>query len=191
MILTKEEYKAYIIQDAKANNRKKLRAALIGDYIWKFQLSMRKLDYYNHKRKTNPVYQLAYYYYRFIYSKQSVKLGFSLPYDVFGPGLSIAHRGTIIVNGKCKIGENCRIHACVNIGVSGDSAAPQIGNNVYISPGVKIVGDISIADGVCLGAGAVVVKSITEPDTTWGGVPAKKISDNSSRKLLSEMLFEN
>ncbi len=191
MIRTKEEYKYYIMQDAKAQRRKKLRVSFVGDYIWKFQLYMRKLDYYDYKRKNSFLYKLLFLCYKFLYVRQGLKLGFSLPFNVFGPGLSIAHWGTIVVNGGCKIGKNCRIHACVNIGVSGSSAAPRIGDNVYIGPGVKIVGDIEIADGVCLGAGAVVVKSITEPNTTWGGVPAKKLSDNSSRGFLSSELFED
>ncbi|WP_170275564.1 hypothetical protein [Lactococcus lactis] len=37
-----------------------------------------------------------------------------------------------------------------------------------------------IADHVTIGAGAVVVKSIEESYTTWGGVPATKISNNFS-----------
>ena len=191
MICSKKEYKEFISQDAKAHNRTKLSASLLGDFIWKFQILMRKLDYYDCKRKSNFIYTPIYLYYRYRYSNLGVKLGFSIPFNVFGKGLSIAHRGTIIISDKCKIGDNCRIHTCVNIGVSGNSAAPQIGNNVYIGPGVKIVGDVTIADGVCLGAGAVVVKSITEENTTWGGVPAKKISNNSSHSMLSSRLFQN
>ncbi len=191
MISSKKALRDYISQDAKANRRTTVSSKLFGDEIWKFQKTMRKCDYYATKKRSNILYALPLAFYKFKYHKLSVKLGFSMPYNVFGKGLSIAHYGTIIVNGKSVIGENCRIHACVNIGVSGKSDAPKIGNNVFIGPGVKIVGDVTIADGVCLGAGAVVVKSITVPNTTWAGVPAKQISNNSSRELLSELLFEN
>lgn len=190
MIRTRRELKEYMLEDAKALNRSKTRPRLFGDDIWKFQLLMRKCSYYKTRSETNPLYILVSSFYQYIYYKRSVKLGYSIPFHVFEKGLSIAHRGTIVVSSKSTIGKNCRIHACVNIGVSGKSGAPKIGDNVYIGPGVKIVGDISIADGVCLGAGAVVVKSITEPNTTWAGVPAKKISDNSSRKMLCDKLFE-
>ena len=190
MIHSKQELKEYILQDAKANGRTDTSSRIIGDETWKFQKLMRKCNYYSARKKHNPLYIIPFAVCRMKFYKLSLKLGFSIPYNLFGKGLSIAHRGTIIVNEKTVIGENCRIHACVNIGVSGKSDAPKIGNNVYIGPGVKIVGDISIADGVCIGAGAVVVKSITEPNTTWGGVPAKKISDNSSRDLLSDLLFQ-
>lgn len=191
MISSRKELKEHIAQDAKANRRTSTVSHLFGDEIWKFQKAMRKCDYYSTKKRFNFLFIIPYVFYKIRYHSLSVKLGFSMPYNIFGKGLSIAHYGTIVISRKSIIGENCRIHACVNIGVSGKSGAPKIGNNVFIGPGVKIVGDVSIADGVCLGAGAVVVKSITEPNTTWAGVPARQISNNSSRKLLSEYLFEN
>ena len=59
---------------------------------------------------------------------------------------------------------------------SGGGKSPQIGNNVYIGSGAKIIGDIKIASNTVIGAGAVVVKSIEEENTTWAGVPAKMIN---------------
>lgn len=104
-------------------------------------------------------------------------LGFTIPTNVFGPGLNIAHRGTIVVNGFTKVGANCRIHACVNIGTKAGyrDVAPTIGDNVYIGPGVKIFGDVKIANGVAIGANAVVNKSFEEEHVTIAGVPAKKL----------------
>ena len=51
------------------------------------------------------------------------------------------------------------------------------------------MGDITIADDVAIGANAVVIRSITEPGTTWAGVPARKISNHSSRSNLHPDLF--
>lgn len=125
------------------------------------------------------------------YKRLSLKLGFSIPLGVFAEGLSIAHYGTIVVNSAAKVGKNCRIQEGVNIGATnGSTKAPIIGNNVFIGTGAKIIGNITIADDVAIGANAVVVKSITEPGTTWGGVPAKKISSNNSHSNLSPYLFE-
>lgn len=109
----------------------------------------------------------------------SLLLGFSIPPNVFGKGLSIAHRGTIVVNSHTRIGDNCRIHTCVNIGTMPgvSAAAPIIGNNVYIGPGVKIYGKISIASGIMIGANAVVNKSFDEENICIAGVPASKISN--------------
>lgn len=58
--------------------------------------------------------------------------------------------------------------------------AAKIGDNCYLGSGAKIIGDIRIADGVAIGANAVVVKSIIENNTTWAGVPARKVSNNAS-----------
>ena len=46
------------------------------------------------------------------------------------------------------------------------------------------MGGIRIADGVCIGANAVVIKDILEPNITVGGIPARKISDNNSDKYI-------
>ena len=54
-------------------------------------------------------------------------------------------------------------------------AAPVIGNNVDIGVGAKIIGDITIADDVKIGAGAVVTKSCLEKGATLVGIPAKPV----------------
>lgn len=109
-----------------------------------------------------------------------MKLGFSIPHNVFGPGLSIAHYGTIVVSSGARIGANCRIHAGVNIGANaGEKDAAYIGDNVYIGPGAKIIGNVKIGSDSVIGANAAVVSDVA-CGITVGGVPAKKISDNDS-----------
>lgn len=56
-----------------------------------------------------------------IHKHLSYKLGFTLYKNQFGPGLYIMHYGTIVVNPKCRIGDNCNINAGVNIGMGGSS----------------------------------------------------------------------
>lgn len=113
-------------------------------------------------------------------------MGYFIPLNVFGPGLSISHYGSIVINPNSRIARNCRIHACVNIGTKAgfSDKAPKIGDNVYIGPGAKIFGDIVIADGIAIGANAVVNKSFLEPNVTIGGIPAKIISNKGSEGLL-------
>jgi serine O-acetyltransferase len=119
------------------------------------------------------------------FDKLSVKFGFSIPINVFGPGLSIAHRGVIVVHEDSKIGENCRIHQGVTIG-SGRlerNDSPSIGNNVFIGANVVIAGSIQIADGIAIGANSYVDKSFLEPNITIAGCPARKVSDKGSEGL--------
>jgi serine O-acetyltransferase len=125
---------------------------------------------------------------RFLYRRISIKLGISISPNTFGPGLSIAHRGTIVVNGGAQIGANCRIHTGVNIGTEAGKAdaAPVIGENCYIGPGAKIFGPIQIGSNSVIGANAVVNKSFPEGGQTIAGVPAKIISSKSSKGYLVE-----
>ena len=127
-----------------------------------------------------------------IFRRQSVRLGFSIPPNTFGPGLAIVHYGPIVVNGNARIGANCRIHICVNIGGGGGlvdaetalSLAPIIGENVYIGPGAQIFGAVRIADRCAIGANAVVHDSFDEPGCTIAGVPARLISRKGSAGMI-------
>ena len=115
-------------------------------------------------------------YLKWDYRRFSIKLGFSIPTNVFGPGLAIVHLGTIIINEQAKIGENCRIHPGVVIGASGGGLnAPTIGDNVYIGPGVKIFGEIKLANNIAIAANSVVNKSFQNEGFAIGGVPAKEL----------------
>ncbi len=141
---------------------------------------MRKLEYYSNKR----IKTIGYFIYKLKFHTHSIKLGFSIPINTIGPGLAIVHYGTIVISPFCRIGANCRIHAGVNVGsTSGKSESAKIGNNVYLGPGAKIIGGISIGDNVVVAAGAVVVRSV-DSDVTVGGVPAVVISDNNSSNHL-------
>ncbi len=182
MIRSKSDYLYYLECDRVALKQRRKRPLLLSRAeIWRYQRLLRKAEYYTNCKRKNPLRLLL----KWRLHTLSVKYGFSIPLNAFGPGLSIAHIGTIIINSKSKIGANCRIQTGVTLGATNGSAdAPQLGDNVFLSEGCKLIGGITIADDVQIGANAVVVKSITEPGTTWGGVPAKKISNNSSEKNL-------
>lgn len=194
MINSKKEMKYYILCDSKACRRNTVKPRFFGDEIWKFQISLRKLEFFCRPSRSNlnKLIELpARCWYELIFHYWSIRLGFTIPLNVFEEGLSIAHRGCLVVNGNAKVGKNCRIHEGVNIGASkGTSDAPIIGNNVFIAIGAKVLGGIHIADNVAIGANAVVVRDITEPGTTWAGVPAKKVSNNSSKPYLSPFIVD-
>ncbi|QNF27381.1 serine O-acetyltransferase [Metabacillus elymi] len=190
MIKSKEELINYLAKDKIALYKTYKRPKLIGDEIWRFQIIYRKYEYTRNclKKKIHLPY-LLFLKYRF--NKLSIKLGFSIPINTIESGLSIAHYGTIVINGNSKIGKNCRIQEGVTIGAtSGEVKAPLIGDNVFIGSGAKIIGDIKIADDVVIGAGSVVVKSIYEKGITVAGVPAKKASNNNSLKFINSDLLK-
>lgn len=189
MISSKVDYKSYLNADRKALNIHNgkllwLKQLIAPNYIWIFQRRLRKLEYYRNCRK-DPIGKLVYGLIKIKHRKLALKLGFSIPENVFGPGLSIAHYGTIVVNSKAKVGKNCRIHVCTNIGASGGSfKAPRIGDNVYIAPGVKIYGDIEIASNIAIAANSSVGKSFMEEKILIAGSPAKKVKSIVIEKLI-------
>jgi len=182
MIRYYSDYLTYLEADRIALKRDKTLKSLLFDDIWKFQRLMRKLEYQTNCERGNPLRILTSFRYRTL----GTKLGFSIPINVFGPGLSIAHSGTIVVHDRAKIGANCRLHVCVNIGTQAGKPndIPQIGDNCYIGPGAKIFGAVILGNNMAIGANAVVNKSFPEGNCTIGGVPAKKISNKTSEGLL-------
>lgn len=184
MIDSKDSLREYLLQDKLALGIQGKRPRLFRDEIWRFQILLRKAEYSSNCSKgiLGKIYKG---WTRFRYHQYSVKLGLSIPLNVFGKGLSIAHYGSIVVNSNAKIGDNCRIQDSTTIGAtSGSEKAPIIGENCFIGSGVRIIGNISIAKDVAIGANAVVVKTIDEEGTTWAGIPAKKISNEDSKSNL-------
>ena len=154
------------------------------DDCWHFERLLRRVEYYQNCKKS-PVDKLFFQYLRKKLHDEQIRLGFFVHPNTCGPGLALVHPGTVIINQTAKVGENCRIYNCVVIGIKpGDSVAPKIGNNAYIGPGAKIFGEIEIADGIAIGANAVVNKSFSEPNITIAGNPARKVSDKGSKGML-------
>lgn len=189
MIENKKDLLYYLQQDKIALfNENKNKPTFFKDEIWKFEILLRKNEYCTNC--LTKLWHIPYkYWIKWRFHKLSVRLGFSIPINVIGPGLSIAHYGTIVI-GYAQIGKNCRIQEDVNIGATnGELRAATIGNNVFIGTGAKIIGDIMVADGVAIGANSVVCKSIKEKGITVAGVPAKKVSNNGSKEFINSNLI--
>jgi serine O-acetyltransferase len=182
LIKTKENYTFYLNADRIALGINKKRPGLFHDEIWKFQILLRKVEFLENCKK-DPISRIICLRSKFDLENLSIKLGYSIPRNTFGPGLSIAHRGTIVVHHGVRVGENCRIHQNVTIGSDLiNDQMPLLGNNSVIGPGVVIVGPITLADGIAIGANSYVNKSFLEPNITIAGCPARKVSGKSSEK---------
>lgn len=185
MISSKQDLLDYLEQDKKALGINRRFPRPIIDRIWKYEILMRKVAYlYNCKQGL--FNRVLYNIYRLRYEALGMKLGFSIGVNAFGPGLNIAHYGTIVVNGNARIGKNCWIYPGVNIGANteGPEDVPTIGNDVYIGPGAKLFGKIVIGDNISIGANAVVTKSFMDSGVTIAGVPAKVISNKNSNEFV-------
>lgn len=134
--------------------------------IWKYLYFLR--------REEAAANKLTEYYWRRRKNDLGAKLGIIIYAGCCGKGLRIWHYGSTIISGDTRIGENCTFHGQACIGNDGTgTAAPVIGNHVDIGVGAKIIGDITIADNVKIGAGAVVTKSCLVKGATLVGIPAK------------------
>lgn len=188
MIRSRDDLRQYLDADkASLGVTDTLRARLFDD-IWKYQRLMRILAYLTNCGGN----RLLRHWVAHRYEWMGKKLGFTIGCNVFGPGLSIAHRGTIVVHNRARIGANCRLHVCVNIGAQAgqDGAVPWIGDNCYIGPGAKLFGAIRLGDNVAIGANAVVNKSFPEGNVTLGGVPARILSFKSSGDRMPKACME-
>lgn len=104
--------------------------------------------------------------------------GFQIPPNTVGAGLTIWHWGTIIINPSVNIGQNCTLNPGVIIGHKNPGeGTPQLGDNVFIGGGAKIIGAIHIGNNVTIAPNAVVVKDI-EDNCIVGGIPCKVIGYN-------------
>jgi serine O-acetyltransferase len=124
---------------------------------------------------------------KIIYTLFEAVLNNEIPFDFkSGGGLRMRHPIGIVINSNCDIGENCTIFHQVTIGSnehSGFNKAANIGNNVYIGCGAKIIGDITIGNNVKIGANAVVTKNVPNECTVVGN---NIIIDKSKTKVNSQ-----
>lgn len=181
MIQSKQDLKYFIQQDRFYNQASDqlsieslFKRVFSPNLRLRYLYLLRKSEYYLNRNRYNIIGWVYFWRYR----RLGLKLGFSIPLNVFGPGLSLPHYGPIVVNQKAKIGANCRLHVCTNIGASaGGSEAPKLGDNVYIGPGAILFGDITIADNVTIGANATVNKSFEQQNVVLAGSPASIVKE--------------
>lgn len=175
MIENRKDLKEYMEADKKMLGITRKHPPLFGREIWKFQISLRHYEYWINCGH-GLFGKIGKSYWKFVNHRYSIKLGFYVPPNVCGKGLNIHHWGCLVINPGTRIGENCNIQQCVNIGQNySEDRVPTIGNGVYIGPGAKLFGKITIADGCAIGAGSVVTKSFTEPGMAIAGNPARVI----------------
>lgn len=91
-----------------------------------------------------------------------------------GGGFYIQHGFSTYISAE-RIGENCWVNQQVTIGYKGKGKCPVIGDNVTITCGAKVLGDLVLGNNMVVGANAVVTKSFPKGNCIVAGVPAREI----------------
>lgn len=133
-------------------------------------------------------YKIAHFFYniklyfisKLISEYAKYKTGIEIhPGAKIGKGLFIDHGYGVVIGETTIIGDNVIIFQGVTLGSTGKEKTkkrhPNIGNNVFIGSGAKILGNITIGDNVKVGANAVVLKDV-EKNNTVVGIPGHIVS---------------
>ena len=84
----------------------------------------------------------------------------------------------IVIGETATIGNDCTIYHNATLGGTGKNKYkrhPDLGNNVMVGSGAKVLGPIKIGNNVKIGANAVVLKNV-KSNTTIVGVPGRYVN---------------
>lgn len=92
----------------------------------------------------------------------------------------------VFVSGGARLGANTVIFQQVTIGSdsladSADAGSPQIGDNVYIGTGAKVIGKVTVGDNCRIGANAVV----------YSDIPANSVAVQSPTRVIRKHSLDN
>ncbi len=178
MIRCRKDYLRYVAEDMAALGAKSAHPlwssgnpmVWLTDPIVRWERLLRRVEYWENC-KTGVLWKPLRVLLRWRFQRKSMQLGFSIPINTCGPGLCILHYGSVVVSRHSRLGANCTLNSCVNIGARpGETAAPLIGDGCYIGPGAKLWGGIAVADGVAVGANACVSKDVPDRGCAVVGV---------------------
>ena len=126
----------------------------------------------------------------YVLFRKRIRFGIDIHTLNIGEGFFIGHFGHIVISGDATIGKNCNVSHGVTIGVintGSKKGTPIIGDNVYIAPGAKIIGNIRVGDRVAIGANSVVTNDVPD-NAVVVGVPARIVSYDGSGGYINRTL---
>lgn len=105
------------------------------------------------------------------------------PGAVLGRGILIDHGCGIVIGETAILGDNVTLYQGVTLGGTGKESGkrhPTLGDNVMVSSGAKVLGNINIGNNVKIGAGSVVIKDVPD-NCTVVGVPGHIVRQDGKR----------
>jgi len=181
MIQSKNDLKYFLLEDAKTYNlsnifKYHIKLLYGGEdaHSLRYLKTLRRYEYFHNCSKT--IFgRLISYYLRYRWMRLSLRYNLHIGINMVGYGFYIAHlSGGGIIN-CISIGNYCRMNAGVIVGnKDNQSDIAAIGNNVKLSAGCKVFGNIIIGDNVVVAPNAVVTKNVPS-NCVVAGIPAKII----------------
>ena len=95
-----------------------------------------------------------------------------------GRGFFVDHGMGVVIGETSIVGDDVTLYQGVTLGgtsLEPGKRHPTLGNNVIVGAGAKVLGPITLGDGVRVGSNAVVVKDVA-PGTVVVGIPAKAVT---------------
>lgn len=107
------------------------------------------------------------------------------PGATIGKRFFIDHGMGVVIGETTIIGDDCILYQGVTLGGVGTGEHkvkrhPTLKNNVMVSAGAKVIGDVTIGDNSIIGASSVVLKDVPA-NCTVIGIPGRIVKENGER----------
>jgi serine O-acetyltransferase len=131
--------------------------------------------------ETPVVGQAARFTYLFAHKAVQVLTGINLHAESeIGPGMYIHGFGDIHVVGRT--GRGCTLiqgAQLISASDGRDRGWPELGDNVYVGAGAKVIGPVKVGNNVVIGANAVVTRSLPD-NVTVAAMPARIVKQEEA-----------
>ncbi len=119
------------------------------------------------------------------------------PGAVIGRRFFIDHGMGVVIGETAEIGDDCTLYHGVTLGGTSWNPGkrhPTLANNVVVGAGAKILGPITLNEGVRIGSNAVVIKAVPA-NATVIGVPGREVvrrddTQDKREKIANKMGFD-
>lgn len=132
---------------------------------------------------------LTGFFWRWKLRRLQIKSGMQIPRSAdIGRGLYIGYTGSIAVNEKAIIGENCNITSGVVIGADNRGkrkGAPTLGDKVWVGTNAVIVGKISIGNDVMIAPNSFINFDVPSHSIVIGNPATVIHRDNATEGFIN------
>lgn len=129
---------------------------------------------------------------KYLLLKKRIRFGIDIyPGTRIGRGFYIGHFGGIVVSSRAVIGENCNISQGVTIGMMSRGKRkgyPEIGDRVYIGPGAKVLGRVTVGNDAAIAANCVVIDDVPAGGVVVG-IPGRVVSLEGAGEYIANPVF--